>query len=145
MDPLRTATESGPDACGHLSAIGMADGRQHDLNADERMRPTAHIDAPPRSGRVLELEAIDVVCPECDSIAKLFGTVDVSRDVDFDVEPVGGGQYDSYPSPYTRRSGFNPQTSACRVCQFAFASQDELTEAGLRTNSRVVSEDDLGE
>jgi len=24
------------------SAIGMADGRQHDLNADERMRPTTH-------------------------------------------------------------------------------------------------------
>ena len=27
------------------SVIGMADGRPHDRNADERMRPTAQIDA----------------------------------------------------------------------------------------------------
>ena len=35
-------TEPGSDASGHRSAIGTADGRRHDLNADERMRPTAH-------------------------------------------------------------------------------------------------------
>ena len=39
-------TEPGSDASGHRSAIGTADGRRHDLNADERMRPTAHYGTP---------------------------------------------------------------------------------------------------
>jgi hypothetical protein len=42
------AEDRGQQASVGRSAIGMADGRQHDLNADERMRPTAQIDAAPK-------------------------------------------------------------------------------------------------
>lgn len=56
------------------------------------------------------LEATDVTCPECESIAKEFGTVDVSPEVDFDVEPLGGGQYAPVPMPYWEIS-FTPSRS----------------------------------
>jgi len=36
------AEDCGQQASVGSSAIGTADGRQHDFNADERMRPTAH-------------------------------------------------------------------------------------------------------
>ncbi len=47
--PIRTPPPAAPPlACGITvgrsplcSAIGTADGRQHDVNTDERMRPTA--------------------------------------------------------------------------------------------------------
>jgi len=90
------------------------------------------------------LEAIDVNCPECGSIAKEFGTVDASPEVDFDVEPLGGGQYEPVPIPYWEIS-FTPQSFACVVCQLSLTGQAELTEARLDTETRVVQEDELGD
>jgi len=90
------------------------------------------------------LEAIDVNCPECGSIAKEFGTVDASPEVDFDVEPLGGGQYEPVPIPYWEIS-FTPQSFACVVCQLSLTGQAELTEASLDTETRVVQEDELGD
>jgi hypothetical protein len=44
-----------------------------------------------------DLLAIDAQCPECASTGRLFGHVDADAEIDFDYEPLGGGEYEAHP------------------------------------------------
>jgi hypothetical protein len=71
-------------------------------------------------------------CPECGSDGLLIGTVDVDFDVDFDVEPLGGGQYEPVPYSITI-TALVPAGFTCNVCKLELVGVDELTEWGLPT------------
>lgn len=87
---------------------------------------------------------VDVDCPECGSKARLFGDLDVRQEVDYDVEPLGGGRYDTIVDPYWQ-VGLHPETFFCMVCTLQLHGTQELAEAGLPSRYfDVESEDDLG-
>lgn len=86
---------------------------------------------------------VEVDCPECGSEAKLFGSVDVSGDVEYDVEPLGDGQYDTIAMPYWQ-AALGPMTFFCMVCKLQLHGTQELAEAGLPSQYFDVSSDDLG-
>lgn len=86
---------------------------------------------------------VEVNCPECGSKARLFGDVDVSAEVDYDVEPLGGGHYDAIAMPYWE-VWLTPTTFFCMVCNLQLHGSQELAEAGLPSRRFDVSGDDLG-
>lgn len=90
------------------------------------------------------LEAANHDCPECNSIGRLFGYIELEEQMDFDVEPLGGGRYEPIPMPYWE-IWFSPRAFECAVCRLSLISPDELTEAGLSTERREVSSEDLGD
>lgn len=86
---------------------------------------------------------VEVNCPECGSKARLFGDVDVEAEADFDVEPLGGGEYEAVPVPYWQvRLG--PVTFFCMVCNLQLHGTQELAEAGLPSQYFDISSEDLG-
>jgi hypothetical protein len=88
--------------------------------------------------------AVDVACPECGSKGRLFGYVDVSDEIDFDIEPMGGGHYESIPMSYWQ-AHLRPSSFACRVCNLQLHDTQELAEAGLRSRSFEVNREELGD
>lgn len=87
--------------------------------------------------------AIEIDCPECGSKARLFGDVDVSPEVDHDVEVLGGGEYDTITQTYWQAS-FGPCTFYCTVCRLQLNGGQELAEAGLPSRHYDVSDGELG-
>jgi hypothetical protein len=82
-------------------------------------------------------------CPECGSKAKVFGDVKVSGEVDYDVEPLGGSQYEAIPVGYWQvRLG--PEKFFCMVCNLQLHGSQELAEAGLPSQYFDVRSQDLG-
>jgi hypothetical protein len=92
----------------------------------------------------MDLYAVDARCPECGSKGRLFGRVDVSPEVDFDVEPMGGGHYDSVPYGYYAIT-LSPQAFACGVCRLTLHGSQELAECGLPASLHEISPGDLGD
>ncbi|HWJ65116.1 MAG TPA: hypothetical protein VNT31_00420 [Nocardioides sp.] len=90
-----------------------------------------------------DLNAVESACPECGSAGRLIGRVDVTEEVDFDVEPLGGGQYNTVPYGYLAVA-LVPQAFACNVCQVSLHGVAELAEAGLPSNPHEVAPEDLG-
>jgi hypothetical protein len=86
---------------------------------------------------------VEVDCPDCGSKARLFGDVDVSGEVDYDVEPLGGGRYDAIEVPYWRVS-LGPVTFFCMVCNLQLHGTQELAEARLPSRYFDVSSKELG-
>lgn len=84
-------------------------------------------------------------CPECGSEGRLFGEVDVDADVDFDVEPVGDGRYESTPYVAGWIISMYPREFDCHVCGLTLVGADELGEGGLPTQRHEVSQDSLGD
>jgi hypothetical protein len=87
---------------------------------------------------------VEVACPECGSKGRLFGDVDVTDEVDYDIEPMGGGQYDAIPIGYWQ-AHLRPSAFVCTVCNLSLVSTQELAEAGLTSRSFEVTREDLGD
>lgn len=90
------------------------------------------------------VDARPAACPECGSSARLFGELDVEDDVDWDVEPLGGGQYISLPYGVSSYY-FSPSDFACNVCQLSLHGWQELREGGLEFTRHEVSPSDMDE
>ena len=82
-------------------------------------------------------------CPECGLEGRLIGSVSVDFDVDWDVEPLGGGQYEPVPMSVVV-TDLSPSVFVCHVCGLELTDPEELAEADLPSRSMVVNESDLG-
>ncbi|MGK5738915.1 hypothetical protein [Micromonospora sp. URMC 103] len=91
------------------------------------------------------LWGVDAKCPACKLKGRLFGRVDVDHDVDFDVESVGNGEYDSYPVLGGWTVDLTPQAFACNVCRLTLHGPEELVQAKLPAARHAISLKDLGE
>lgn len=90
------------------------------------------------------LVSMDEKCPECGSKGRLFGELSVDSEVDYDVEPLGGGQYESIAMGYYYVLGLVPERFACSVCRLRLSGTAELQECDLPTTRLDVDETDLG-
>ena len=64
-------------------------------------------------------------------------------EVDYDVEPLGGSQYEAIPVGYWQvRLG--PEKFFCMVCNLQLHGSQELAEAGLPSQYFDVRSQDLG-
>ncbi|MFJ2757469.1 hypothetical protein ACIO3S_17835 [Nocardioides sp. NPDC087217] len=81
-------------------------------------------------------------CPVCGSAGRLYGRLDVDYEVDFDVEPMGGGRYDPIPFPYPVVT-LSPLAFGCNVCQLRLDGADELKEGSINPEPRKVEPSDL--
>ena len=88
-------------------------------------------------------EAVDTRCPVCGSLGRLIGEIDLSPEMDYDVEPLGGGAYEAMPVPYWQIL-LRPQDFACTVCQIRLHGAQELADIGLPSTALEVSTEDLG-
>jgi len=86
----------------------------------------------------------DARCPECDSIGRLIGFPDAATEMEWDVEPLGGGSYAHIPMPYLV-AVLSPRAFVCSVCSLALQGQDELAEAGLQSSTFELDEAELDE
>lgn len=91
----------------------------------------------------LSLNSISHPCPECSSGGRLFGRVDVESEPDWDIEPMGDGQYHQYISGTIWVLKFYPQLFSCNVCKIHLSGSEELVETGLPSEAEVVDEDEL--
>lgn len=87
---------------------------------------------------------IDRECPECGSRGRLYGRVEVDAEVDFDVEPMGAGAYETYPYVAGYTIYFYPGSFACNVCRLNLDG-DELGAAGLPTAAFDIEPKSLGD
>lgn len=92
----------------------------------------------------IDFWGVDARCPECASGGRLFGRVDVEPDVDFDVEPLGGGQYEAVPVGGWVVTLY-PQVFACHVCRLVLSGPEELAECGLPSARHDIDAAALGE
>lgn len=90
-----------------------------------------------------EGQGVDVSCPACGATARLIGHVEVHPEVDFDVEPMGGGHYESITYSYWQPE-LHPQACVCTVCGLHLLSPSELAETGVPFEAFDVPEEDLG-
>ena len=105
---------------------------------------TQREDLTPPSTLGYQVEATDHDCPECHNIGRLFGYIELEDQVDFDVEPLGRGQYDTIVVPYWE-IWLSPQAFECAVCHLALASPEELIEGKIAVERRIVAPEELGE
>jgi hypothetical protein len=91
------------------------------------------------------LWAVPTACPECDSHGQLFGHVDVEQGVDYDVEALGNGEYESNPIPGEWTVTLIPRAFACNVCRLTLHGPDELQAARLPASRYEVGPEDLSE
>lgn len=82
-------------------------------------------------------------CPACSEEGRLFGSVEVDEQVDYDHEKIGQGQYEAVPYA-VRVPSLIPEAFACNVCKLVLRSAAELAAAGLPDAGFEVSEDALG-
>lgn len=139
---------------GHRVAAKMASARHRLSELEERLGAEIFQEATTRLEAEAELErepstlergSIAQPCPECSSKARLYGAVDLSPEVDFDVEPVGDGQYESYVSGTWWEVSFAPRAFDCPVCQLTLIGTDQLVEAGLPASRQAIESEALGE
>lgn len=140
---------------GHRVAANLARARSHLKDLKERLGEPMFEET---TDRLQELAAValdpndygadfwgvDADCPVCGSKGRLFGRVDVEPDVDFDVEPLGGGEYETVPVVGWAVVLF-PQAFACHVCRLTLHGPEELGECGLPASVHDVEPTDLGE
>lgn len=88
-------------------------------------------------------EAVEVECPVCGRRGKLSGAFTASGEVDVDVEPIGGGEYETVAMPYWQLT-LSPDSFSCAVCPLELESPQELAAAGLPSEALDVEADQLG-
>jgi hypothetical protein len=76
---------------------------------------------------------------------RLFGRVDADPEADWDVEPVGGGQYETVLAGVYWKLLFSPQAYACNVCRLFLNGPEELGESGLPASRYEIAPEDLSE
>lgn len=140
---------------GHKVAAKLARARLHLNDLEERLGETAFREITDRLEEQAELldpedfgmslRAIDRTCPECGSRGRLFGRISADGEPDWDVEPLGGGQYATYVAGFDWKITLYPQVFACNVCRLTLSGTEELAEARLSTAAEEVQPEDLGE
>jgi hypothetical protein len=88
---------------------------------------------------------VAATCPECGYKGRILGSLDIDADVDFDVEPMGGGSYSSHPILGRLNATLLPHAFTCNVCKLILNGADELGEAGLPSALYEISINDLGD
>jgi len=83
-------------------------------------------------------------CPECGSAGMLYGDVDLIGNADWEVEPLGGGHYDSYLVGGWDIT-LHPRGFFCAVCELHLDDRQELAAAGVSTESIEPSLGELGD
>lgn len=84
-------------------------------------------------------------CPVCGSVGRLIGRLDVDPQVDWDVEPMGDGHYESYVAGSYWDLSLSPQKFVCNVCKLALDGPDELASTGLTSARYNLEPNDLDE
>lgn len=145
LDEKRTET-------GHRVGAKRARARQHLTQLEQQLGTEAFQAAcDTLAARVAEIEPRDYGlgfygkmhdCPECGTEALLMGDVTVDFDVDWDVEPLGGGEYAPIPISVTTVT-LAPEAFTCPVCRLELRGLDELAEAGLPSQPLDVREGEL--
>ncbi|MGK5442152.1 hypothetical protein ACSNN7_10070 [Micromonospora sp. URMC 105] len=91
------------------------------------------------------LWGVDAKCPQCRRKGRLFGRVDVDPEVDYDVEPLGNGEYEGHPIVTGWLVELFPQAFSCNVCRLTLHGPEELIEAKLPAARHMVDVGELGE
>jgi hypothetical protein len=140
---------------GHTVAAKRARARLHLAELEERVGETAFREVtdllegqaelidPDDFG--INLYAIKRTCPECGSEGRLLGRLDAEAEPDWDVEPLGGGEYQAFLAGFEWTLTLYPQVFTCNVCRLTLADQEELREAHLPIVPEEVQMEDLGE
>nr|WP_271209957.1 hypothetical protein [Rhodococcus wratislaviensis]GLK34828.1 hypothetical protein GCM10017611_16770 [Rhodococcus wratislaviensis] len=89
--------------------------------------------------------AVDRDCPECGSRGRLHGPIDVDPIIDFDVEPLGNGEYETSPYSPGWEVTLAPTGFACNVCRLGLNGTQELAECSLPAFRHEVAIDDLSD
>jgi len=84
----------------------------------------------------------DADCPECGRTGRLFGYADAEAEVDWDVEALGGGQYEAIPLGYWQPL-FDPVSFRCNVCDLQLSGPEELRLTGLPSSRFMLAADAL--
>jgi hypothetical protein len=92
----------------------------------------------------MNLWGVDTECPECGSKGRLFGSLDATPEVEYDSEPLGGGEYESWAYFAGWSIGLSPQAFACNVCRLTLHGLDELSGCQLPASRYEVTPEDLG-
>ncbi len=107
--------------------------KQRDSEAETAARP-----------RGIGFEAIWAECPECGHEGRLYGEITLDQEIDYDVEPLGGGRYHSFPVGTNWIVQFDPRGFDCNVCRLELEGTEELEICGLEADRREVQPDELG-
>jgi hypothetical protein len=152
---VRKLLEQQRTEVGHKVAAKLARARLHLTDLEERLGETAFrevTDLLEEQAELLDPEdfgtnlyAIERPCPVCGSRGPLFGRVDAEAEPDWDVEPLGGGQYQVYAAGFEWKITLYPQVFTCNVCRLTLSGPEELGEAQISTAAEEVQADDLGE
>lgn len=94
--------------------------------------------------RAFQVETLGAECPECGHEGRLFGEVTLDQEMDWDVEPLGGGQYEPVPMGLYWVVQFDPRGFECNVCHLDLDGTAELDICGLDSSRRQVEPEDLG-
>ncbi|MDN4646832.1 hypothetical protein [Curtobacterium sp. PsM8] len=86
----------------------------------------------------------DEECPTCARTGRLFGLADAEAEVEWGVEPLGGGQYEHIPQRYWQ-AVFTPAAFRCTVCDPELKGPEELRLAELPYQRFELSSDALDE
>jgi len=86
----------------------------------------------------------DQECPTCARTGRLFGLVDAEAEVEWDVEPLGNGQYEHIPHGYWQ-AVFTPDAFRCTVCDLELIGREKLRVADLPCQRFELSSNALDE
>jgi hypothetical protein len=141
---------------GHRVAAKRARARRHLQDLEERLGDEVFKETTDRleelAPHVLEPEhygsglwAIDASCPECGSVARLFGRVDADPDVEYEAETLHHGEtvYNPYIAGWLVE--LYPQVFECNVCRLTLTGIQELAEAGLPASRHQIDPRALGD
>ncbi len=106
-------------------------GKTGFAEATDRLEKQTGEDYQPRDFGIGHLWGALQTCPECGMSARLYGEVEATEQADYDVEPMGGGQYEAVFIGTYWDVVFTPQAFACNVCRLELLGSDELIEVGL--------------
>jgi len=96
----------------------------------------------PMDSTMFELHSLPNRCPVCGYDGRLIGIIDVDVHYDADVEPLGGGEYETVEHAFNTLS-FDPVAFGCNVCALYLGGFPELQEANISVDARQVEEDDV--
>jgi hypothetical protein len=149
LDDKRTET-------GHVVLAKLAKARGRVASLEESLGASAFEEAArvrqaqPAGPQVQEIlgyqsERIEQECPACGRPARLWGDLEVESEVDFDVEPLGGGQYaSSVPVAYWAVY-LTPEALECPVCGLLLVGSEELDEAAVDSERRETAPEELSD
>lgn len=103
------------------------DGEDYYTRLNDREAARMNLDA---DSYVSDGTSTDEECPTCARKGRLFGLADARAEVEWDVEPLGGGEYEHVPQGYWQAL-FAPEAFRCTVCDLQLKGRDELRVAAL--------------